>query len=46
VRTVFSSKEQRDEAVEKYRAVEGGQQILGNLAAYVTQIVREGADDR
>ncbi|MBF9133859.1 SRPBCC family protein [Plantactinospora sp. S1510] len=43
--TVFPSKELRDEAVEKYHAVEGGQQTLGNLAAYVTEIVRKGAED-
>jgi membrane dipeptidase len=30
------------EAVEKYHAIEGGQQTLSNLAAYVTEIVREG----
>ena len=33
--TVFPTKELRDEAVEKYHAIEGGQQTLGNLAAYV-----------
>ena len=35
--TVFPTAEQRDEAVEKYHAVEGGRQTLGNLAAYVTE---------
>ncbi len=34
----------RDEAVEKYHAIEGGQQTLSNLAAYVTEIVRKGAE--
>jgi uncharacterized protein YndB with AHSA1/START domain len=44
MRTVFRTKEQRDEAVEKYHAVEGGEQTLGNLAAYVAGIAgREGA---
>ena len=38
MRTVFASTELRDEAVEKYHAIEGGQQTLGNLAAYVTEI--------
>jgi uncharacterized protein YndB with AHSA1/START domain len=38
MRTVFPTKELRDEAVEKYHAVEGGQQTLSNLATYVTQI--------
>ncbi|HET9828685.1 MAG TPA: SRPBCC family protein [Nocardioidaceae bacterium] len=40
MRTVFPTKELRDEAVEKYHAIEGGQQTLGNLAAYVTEIAR------
>ncbi|MBB4685724.1 SRPBCC family protein [Amycolatopsis jiangsuensis] len=43
MRTVFPTAELRDEAVEKYHAVEGGQQTLGNLAAYVTEIVSNGA---
>jgi hypothetical protein len=33
----------RDEAVEKFGAVEGGRQTLGKLAAYVTELVRTGA---
>jgi uncharacterized protein YndB with AHSA1/START domain len=44
MRTVFPTRELRDEAVERYHAVEGGRQTLGNLAAYVTQIVRTGAE--
>jgi uncharacterized protein YndB with AHSA1/START domain len=40
MRTVFLTKELRDEAVEKYHAIEGGQQTLSNLAAYVTEIER------
>ena len=43
MRTVFPTKELRDEAVEKYHAIEGGQQTLGNLAAYLAEIVRKGA---
>src|SRR5262249_9948109 len=35
------TKELRDEAVEKYHAIEGGEQTLRNLAAYVTQVARE-----
>src|ERR687884_536460 len=31
--------------VEKCHAIEGGQQTLSNLAAYVTEIVRKGAED-
>ena len=37
--TLFPTRELRDEAVEKYHAIEGGQQTLGNLAAYVTEII-------
>ena len=35
-RTVFPTVEQRDEAVERYHAVEAGGQTLDNLAAHVT----------
>ena len=35
----------RDAAVEKYHAIEGGQQTLSKLAAYVTEIVRKGVED-
>jgi uncharacterized protein YndB with AHSA1/START domain len=45
MRTVFPTKELRDEAVEKYHAIEGGQQTLSNLAAYVTEIVRTGVEN-
>jgi uncharacterized protein YndB with AHSA1/START domain len=44
MRTVFPTKELRDEAAEKYHAVEGGQQTLSNLAAYVTQLLSTGAE--
>src|SRR5260370_1039795 len=44
MRTVFPTKELRDEAAAKYHAIEGGQQNLSNLAAYVTEIVRTGAE--
>ena len=40
MRTVFSTKELRDEAVERYHAIEGGRQTLSNLAAYVNEMVR------
>ena len=36
MRTLFPTEQLRDEAVEKYHAIEGGLQTLGNLAAYVT----------
>ncbi|WP_262847573.1 SRPBCC family protein [Mumia quercus] len=43
MRTVFPTPAMRQEAVEKYHAVEGGQQTLGNLAAYVAELAeREG----
>jgi len=45
MRTVFPTKEFRDEVVEKYHAIEGGQQTLDNLAAYLTEIVRMGVED-
>jgi uncharacterized protein YndB with AHSA1/START domain len=44
MRAVFRTKEQRDEAVEKYHAIEGGRQTLGNLDAYVSEIGRRGAE--
>ena len=39
MRTVFPTKELRDQAVEKYHAIEGGRQTLSSLAAYVTGMV-------
>jgi len=45
MRTVFPTQELRDEAVEKYHAIEGGQQTLSNLAAYATEIVGKGVED-
>ncbi len=45
MRTVFPSKELRYEAVEKYHAIEGGQQTLSHLADYVGRLAREGAAD-
>src|SRR4051794_35591531 len=41
MRTVFPTKELRDEAAEKYHAIEGGEQTMSNLAAYVTEIIRK-----
>ena len=46
MRTVFPTKELREEAVEKYHAIEGGQQTLSNLADYVIAIARTGGEDR
>ena len=45
MRTVFPTKELRAEAVEKYHAIEGGQQTLNKLAAYVADIARRGVED-
>jgi uncharacterized protein YndB with AHSA1/START domain len=46
MRTVFPTKELRDEAVEKYHAIEGGEQTLRNLAAYVAEVARERSTGR
>ena len=45
MRTLFPTRELRDEAVERYHAIEGGEQTLGSLAAYVTADVRKGDED-
>ncbi|MEU1269681.1 SRPBCC family protein [Streptomyces sp. NPDC005799] len=42
MRTVFPTRELRDEAVEKYHAIEGGEQTLSNLAAYVAELTGNG----
>ncbi len=44
MRTVFPTKELRDEAVDRYHAVEGGEQTLANLAAYVTGTGQNGVE--
>jgi uncharacterized protein YndB with AHSA1/START domain len=44
MRTRFPTKELRDEAVARYHAIEGGEQTLGNLATYVAEMVRNGAE--
>ena len=38
LRTVFPTRELREEAVQKYHAIEGGEQTLRNLADYVTEL--------
>jgi uncharacterized protein YndB with AHSA1/START domain len=43
MRTVFPTRKLRDEAVDKYHAIDGGQQTLSKLAAYVSEVVRKGA---
>lgn len=42
MRTVFLTRELRDEAVRKYHAIEGGEQTLSSLAAYVSDLARKG----
>src|SRR3954447_2750689 len=44
MRTVFPTRQLRDEAVEKYHAIEGGRQTLSHLAAYVVEIVAKRAE--
>ena len=44
MRTVFPTKELRAQAVERYHAIEGGQQTLSHLAAYV-EVIRKGVED-
>jgi hypothetical protein len=43
MRTLFPTKELRDEAVEKYHAIEGDQQTLNSLAVYITEIIPKGS---
>ncbi|MBN9618599.1 MAG: SRPBCC family protein [Actinobacteria bacterium] len=44
MRTVFPTRELRDEVVEKYHVIERGQQTLDGLAAYIDEIVRNGVE--
>lgn len=37
IRSLFPTKEERDEVVEKYGAIEGGKQHLAKLEAYIAQ---------
>lgn len=43
MRTLFPTKDLRDEAVHKYHAIEGGRQTLDSLAGYVTAMLPNGA---
>ncbi|MEU4426566.1 SRPBCC family protein [Actinoplanes sp. NPDC024001] len=43
MRTVFPTRQLRDDAVAKYHAIEGGRQTLSSLAAYVSELLRRGA---
>ena len=44
MRTVFPSKQLRDRAVAEYDAIEGGEQTLRNLAAYVAELTRSDSE--
>ena|SRR5690242_19835475 len=44
MRTVFPTKELRDEAAERYHAIEGGTQTLRSLAAYVADLAQKAAE--
>lgn len=44
MRTVFPTKVLRDKAVEKYHAIEAGQQTLSNLADYLSELVQNGGE--
>ena len=46
MRTVFPTKQLRDEVVDKYHAIEGGEQTLSNLAAYVAAITDTNEEGR
>ena len=41
MRTVFPTRQLRDQAVDRYHAIEGGEQTLSNLAAYVAEITKK-----
>jgi uncharacterized protein YndB with AHSA1/START domain len=41
MRTVFPTKQLRDQAAEQYHAIEGGEQTLSKLAAYIGEIVEK-----
>jgi len=45
MRTLFPTKEMRDQAVEKYHAIEGARQTLDHLAAYIAELVGKGGGD-
>ena len=46
MRTLFPTRALRDEAVQKYHAIEGGEQTLRNLAAYVHGLTRNDTASR
>lgn len=44
MRTLFPTRQLRDEAIERHGAIEGGTQTLGSLAAYVTETLQMGVE--
>lgn len=40
---LFASREERDQVIERYHAVEGGRQTLGRLAEYLATSSERGA---
>ena len=46
MRTVFPTQQLRDQAVQEYHAIEGGEQTLSNLAAYVAKLTQAGKEGR
>ncbi len=44
MRTLFPTAQLRDEAVEQYHAIEGGEQTLRHLAEYVRDIIDQRAE--
>ena len=42
LRSVFNTRRQRDEVIERYGAIEGGKQTLGRLAIYVQSLASGG----
>ncbi|WP_027661023.1 SRPBCC family protein [Salinispora fenicalii] len=43
MRSIFPTRQQRDRVVLEYHAIEGGEQTLGKLGAYVTEVIQKGA---
>lgn len=46
LRTIFPTRAQRDEAAEKYHAIEGGEQTLAGLDSYVVAFSQREDGDR
>lgn len=44
MRALFPTRELRDEAAERYHAIEGGRQTLDKLATYLAEITHNGSE--